>query len=100
MNFIHTSFGYCYYHLDKPVSDGGTYLIYDLYVYTEYRRMGHSKRMLRFLTDEIRSTGYDGAIYVKAEPEENSISVDALVRYYRKMGLTVCDAKMDGDGNG
>ena len=96
MNFIHTPFGYCYYHLDKPVSDGGTYLIYGLYVYAEYRRMGHSKRMLRFLIDEIRSTGYDGAIYIKAEPEENSISVDALVQYYQGMGLTVCGAKMNG----
>lgn len=27
MNFIHTPYGYCYYDLDKPVSDGGTYLI-------------------------------------------------------------------------
>ena len=89
MHFIHSSFGYCYYHLDKPVSDGGTYLIYGLYVYAEYRKMGHSRRMLQFLIDEIRDTGYAGAIYIKAEPEENSISVDALVKYYRKMGLTV-----------
>lgn len=97
MHFIHTSFGYCYYHLDKPVAEGGTYLIYGLYVYAEYRRMGYSKRMLQFLIDEIRCTGYDGAIYIKAEPEENSISADALVEYYRRMGLTVCGAKMDGE---
>lgn len=32
MNFIHTPYGYCYYDLDKPVSDGGTYLIFGLFV--------------------------------------------------------------------
>lgn len=93
MNFIHTPYGYCYYHLDKPVSSGGTYLIYGLYVYAEYRRKGHSKRMLRFLIDEIRNTGYAGVIYIKAEPEENSISIDALVKYYQEMGLTVSNAE-------
>lgn len=89
MNFIHTPYGYCYYDLDKPVSDGGTYLIFGLFVYPEYRRNGHSKRMLQFLIDEIRGTGYSGPIYVKAKPEGNSINVDTLSMYYRKMGLTV-----------
>lgn len=88
-HFIHTPYGYCYYHLDKPVSDGGTYLIYGLYVYEEYRRKGHSKRMIQFLIDEIRNTGYREAIYIKAEPEENSIGVDALIQYYQNMGLAV-----------
>lgn len=89
MNFIHTPYGYCYYDLDKPVSDGGTYLIFGLFVYPEYRRNGHSKRMLQFLIDEIRGTGYSGPIYVKAKPEGNSIKVDTLSMYYRQMGLTV-----------
>lgn len=88
MNFIHTPYGYCYYHLDKPVSDGGTYLIYGLYVHAAYRRKGHARRMLKFLIDEIRAAGYDGEIYIKAEPEENSISVYALTDFYRGMGLS------------
>ena len=91
MNFIHTPYGYCYYDLDKPVSDGGTYLIYGLWVYPEYRKHGHSKRMLQFLIDEIRETGYSGPIYIKAEPEDNSISVEDLEKYYMKMGLNVAD---------
>lgn len=45
--------------------------------------------MLQFLIDEIRGTGYSGPIYVKAKPEGNSINVDTLSMYYRKMGLTV-----------
>lgn len=91
MDFIHTPYGYCYYHLDKPVSDGGTYLIYGLYVNAEFRRRGHAKRMLKFLIDEIRNTGYDGEIYVKASPEQNSISTDALIKFYRTLGLTVTE---------
>jgi GNAT superfamily N-acetyltransferase len=89
MNFIHTPYGYCYYHLDKPVSEGGTYLIYGLYVYPNYRRMGHSRRMLQFLIDEIKSTGYTGPIFIRAEPEENSISKNDLIQYYQSMGLEV-----------
>ena len=89
MNFIHTPYGYCYYHLDKPVSEGGTYLIYGLYINPQYRRQGHAKRMLLFLIDEIRSNGYTGPIYIKAEPEENSISIEDLVKFYQSLKLDV-----------
>ena len=89
MNFIHTPYGYCYYHLDKPVSEGGTYLIYGLYINPQYRRQGHAKRMLLFLIDEIRSNGYTGPIYIKAEPEENSISIEDLVKFYQSLKLNV-----------
>ena len=89
MNFIHTPYGYCYYHLDKPLSEGGTYLIYGLYINPQYRRQGHAKRMLLFLIDEIRSNGYTGPIYIKAEPEENSISIEDLVKFYQSLKLDV-----------
>ena len=89
MNFIHTPYGYCYYHLDKPVSEGGTYLLFGLYVNPQYRRQGHAKRMLKFLIDEIRSKNYTGPIYIKAEPEENSIDVKDLIKFYRSLGLEV-----------
>ena len=87
MHFIHTPYGYCYYHLDKPVNEGGTYLIYGLYVNPQYRKQGHAKRMLNFLIDEIRSNNYIGPIYIKAEPEENSITVENLVKFYQSLGL-------------
>ena len=89
MNFIHTPYGYCYYHLDKPVEEGGTYLIYGLYVYPQYRRQGHSKRMLNFLIDEIRAAKYKGPICIKAQPEENSIDIKKLISYYESLNLTV-----------
>jgi GNAT superfamily N-acetyltransferase len=89
MHFIHTNYGYCYYELDKPVSEGGTYLIYSLYVHREHRRKGYARRMLQYLIDEIRGTGYNGEIFICAEPEENSISVANLIRFYENMGLTV-----------
>lgn len=91
MNFIHTPYGYCYYHLDKPINEGGTYLIYGLYIYPGYRRQGHSRRMLNFLIDEIKSTGYTGPIYIKAEPEENSIEKHTLISYYKSLGLIVTE---------
>ncbi|MBQ7003099.1 MAG: GNAT family N-acetyltransferase [Oscillospiraceae bacterium] len=94
--YIHTNAGHCYYELNKPVADGGTYLIYDLYVYFEYRRKGYARKMLQYLIDEIRSTGYQGDIYIKAEPRCDSISIANLVQFYTDMGLTVCGAKMDG----
>lgn len=89
MNFIHTPYGYCYYCLDKPVSEGGTYLLYGLYVNPQYRRQGHAKRMLRFLIEEIQSFGYTGPIYIKAIPEEDSISVKDLAAFYESLGLSV-----------
>lgn len=98
LRYIHTWYGYCYYNLDKPVEDGGTYLIYCLYVHKGYRRKGFAKRMLQYLIEEIRNTGYAGEIYIEAGPEENSISFHDLVQFYTKMGLTVTNsgAKMDG----
>lgn len=92
MRYVHTWYGYCYYNLDTPVENGGTYLIYGLYVYKEYRRNGYAKRMLQYLIDEIRNTGYTGPIYIKAEPEESSISLPDLIRFYAGMGLTVTNA--------
>lgn len=89
MHFIHTNYGYCYYELDKPVPEGGTYLVYSLYVHKEFRRNGCAKRMLRHVIDEIRDTGYSGAIYIKAEPQEASIEVEHLREFYKSMGLTV-----------
>jgi hypothetical protein len=45
--------------------------------------------MLQFLIDEIKSTGYTGPIFIRAEPEENSISKSDLIQYYQSMGLEV-----------
>ena len=80
-NFIQNKFGYCFYILDScPV-------IYNLYVYPQYRRCGHSKILLQFVINEIRKTGYTGGIGIQAKPRENSISQNDLIKYYESIGL-------------
>ncbi len=95
MNYIHTSGGHCYYELDKPVEEGGTYLVYNLYVHEEYRGKGYAKRMLQYVIDEIRGTGYTGKIYVKAESYLTSISNRDLAKFYTRMGLTVTNVDLN-----
>ena len=47
-NFIQNKFGYCFYSL------GPCPLIYNLYVHPQYRRKGHSSKLLMFAISEIR----------------------------------------------
>jgi len=44
---------------------------------------------LEIVINEIRKTGYTGEIKIKAEPRENSISLDKLIRYCKSMGLKI-----------
>lgn len=82
-DFIHTKFGYCYYEL-TPVP-----FIYNLYVYEKYRRMGHSRKLLGMVIAEIRESGYDGVIHIEAQPVENNVALDVLVKLYESLGLEV-----------
>lgn len=81
--FISTNFGYCFYTL-YPYP-----LIYNLYVFPEYRKKGNSKTLLCFCINEIKKSGYYGKIKIQAEPKENSISQQDLIRYYKNMGLSI-----------
>jgi GNAT superfamily N-acetyltransferase len=81
-DFIHNKFGYCYYSLKE-------HLIYNLYIRSQYRRCGHSKKLLKYVINEIRKTGYIGEIKIQAKPEEDSISSDKLIEYYKSMGLEI-----------
>jgi len=81
-NFIQNKFGYCFYSLSE-------HLIYNLYVHPQYRQQGHSKILLQYAINEIRRNGYTGEIFIEATPRENSISLDQLTTYYKKMGLTL-----------
>jgi GNAT superfamily N-acetyltransferase len=84
--FIQTKFGYCYYcFTPKP-------FVYNLYVHKQYRRQGHSKKLLQLVINEIREK-YNGEIYIQAEPTENSIGLEDLIKYYESMGLTIYDRK-------
>jgi GNAT superfamily N-acetyltransferase len=86
-NFIQNKYGCCFYALEE----GSPPLIYNLYVHPQYRNLGHSRKLLRLVINEIRDTGYKGDIYIEAEPRENSISLEALKQYYRNMELTIYD---------
>lgn len=85
-NFIQTKFGYCFYNLDlNPV-------IYNLYVYPQYRKCGHSRTLLELVIKEIRKSGYKGKIFIEAKPKEDSIELSDLTKYYKSMGLEIYES--------
>jgi ribosomal protein S18 acetylase RimI-like enzyme len=83
-NFIHNKYGYCYYSIEDD-----TAYIYNLYVVPEYRRNGHAGHLLGLVITEIRSSGYSGEIQIEAQPREDSIDVENLVAFYKRMGLKI-----------
>lgn len=77
---------FCFYTFDNG---GARAVIYNLYVYPEFRRRGSATKLLTRAIEEIRNTGYAGEIVIEAIPRENSISKEDLVAFYEKMSLTV-----------
>lgn len=84
-NFIHNKYGYCYYSIEA----NDTAMIYNLYVEPEYRRKGHAKKLIQMVIREIREAGYNKEIQIEARPREDSIDVESLVAFYKRMGLKV-----------
>ncbi|TCX51946.1 MULTISPECIES: GNAT family N-acetyltransferase [unclassified Dehalobacter] len=84
-NFIHNKYGYCFYSIEA----NDTALIYNLYVEPEYRQKGHAKNLIRLAIREIRATGYNIEIQIEARPREDSISIENLVAFYKKLGLKI-----------
>ena len=83
--FIHTKYGWCFYTLDYVNYP----IIYGLNVEKMYRRQGNATHLLALVINEIRESGYQGPIYIHAQPKENSITVEDLTIFYKKMGLTI-----------
>jgi ribosomal protein S18 acetylase RimI-like enzyme len=82
-HFIHTDYGYCYYTLEEiPI-------LFGLYVEPEFRRQGHARWLVQECIKMIHKNGYKGKIMIEAKPKENSITTEALINFYKKMGLTV-----------
>lgn len=82
-NFIHNQAGYCYYSIgEKPI-------IFNLYVNPEYRRKGNAKKLLQYVINEIRQTGYNWTIEIEAIPREDSIPLEDIILFYEKLGLSV-----------
>ena len=82
---LKNKFGYC--NFDISETEGAC--IYDLYIYAEYRKHGHAKRLICDAINRIRSSGYDDIIGIEASPKEDSISKAALVKFYKSLGLCV-----------
>ncbi len=84
MGNIQNNFGYCDYEFEKDYVH-----IYNLFVYSEFRRQGKAKEILHAAIDAIRKTGYRDTIEIVAIPKENSISLEKLVSFYKDMKLEV-----------
>ncbi len=88
---IKNEFGYCSYSFENDKR--GNYVhIYNLYVYPNFRKRGKAREILQTVINNIRKIGYNGGIWIVANPKENSIELDKLVEFYKSMGLTVFSA--------
>jgi ribosomal protein S18 acetylase RimI-like enzyme len=84
MNKIENEYGYCEYSFEKDYVH-----IYNLFIKPEYRRKGHARKLLQITISEIRKTGYDGEIDIVAQPDNGTIPIDALIKFYKSLGLDV-----------
>jgi ribosomal protein S18 acetylase RimI-like enzyme len=84
-NFIHNKYGYCYYSIEA--NDAA--VIYNLYVEPEHRQKGHAKNLIQLVIREIRATGYNKEIQIEVRPREDSISIENLVAFYKRLGLKI-----------
>ena len=85
-NYISTRQGYCYYLINSD----STVLLHSLYVEPQCRRKGYATHLIKLILKELKEIeNFHGEIQIKAEPQENSISKEALISFYKKMGLEV-----------
>ena len=87
-NIISNEYGHCHYCVCKEENCA---MIYNLYIEKEHRRKGKAKEFIEKAINKIRATGYKGDIKIAAEPEDDSISKDDLIIFYKKMGLKVVE---------
>jgi len=84
-NFIHNKYGYCFYFIEA----NDTAIIFNLYVEPEYRQKGHAKKLIQMVIKEIKETGYDKEIQIEAQPREDSINIENLIAFYKRLGLQI-----------
>lgn len=81
---VQTKFGRCSYDfVDDYVH------IYDLYIIPDYRRQGNARKLLLYIINEIRKTGWDKEIQIVADPTEDNINKNDLINFYKSLDLTV-----------
>ena len=83
-NFIQNKFGYCFYSVEPKLA-----IIFNLYVHPEFRRQGHSKKLLKYVIQEIRELNYKENIFVEVCPKEDSVPTIVLENYYKKFDLKI-----------
>lgn len=90
--FVENNFGYCCYTFDiiNSFMDYKIYgIIYNLYIYPQFRKLGNGRNLLLECIDIIRKMDYEDEIIIEASPMENSISVENLILFYKSMGLKI-----------
>jgi len=90
-HWIENEFGYCCYVFDHDnTKENKLYAeVFHLRVYPEFRKQGKSRKILQEAIDSIRKTGYSDEIRIEALPEENSISLEELTLFYKRMGFKI-----------
>jgi ribosomal protein S18 acetylase RimI-like enzyme len=83
-NFIHNKYGYVYYYIKSDTS-----IIFNLYVEPEFRRKGHAKKLIYLAIKEIREMAYSGDIWIEVRSKEDSIDINNLSSFYKRMGLKI-----------
>lgn len=87
--YINGISGYCCYSFNQ---DHSRAVIYNLYIYPEYRRKGKARKLLQSAIDEIKSIGnYKGEIEIQIDPREGSINLKALRLFYTSLGLKILE---------
>lgn len=81
---IKKDFGYCEYDFEVDYVH-----IYNLFVYPNHRRQGKAKELLQLAIEAIRKTGYKEKIKIVAQPKDDCINIEKLIKFYESMELEV-----------
>ena len=89
-NWVIREFGYCCYSFEQFKDDNEIYaLIWNLYIYSKYRRQGYAKLILQEIINKIKNINNTCDIYIEAIPQEDSINLNNLISFYESLGLQV-----------
>lgn len=87
---IKTIYGRVKWGLYTIDSDKMYYIIYDLYINKEFRHKGFAKALLQAASNIISVENVNKhPIGIMPKPMEDSITIEDLTRFYRKMGFDI-----------
>lgn len=86
VRLLATEYGRCEY----GITDDYVH-VFNLWIYPQYRGMGHARNLIKMAILLIRLDGHRGEIQIVADPGESSIDLDRLSRFYTNSGLAVYD---------